>query len=67
MNALISELVGKADLSKEQAERVAQVVRNFLASKLPDALRGPVEAALTGAQVEGALDAAKGMLGGLLK
>jgi hypothetical protein len=48
MKELISELVSKADLSEAQASKVAEVVRNFIASKLPDALRGPVESALTG-------------------
>ena len=67
MNTLINELVSKAQLSNEQAEKVAHVVKGFLADKLPEALRGPVESALTGDKVEGALDAAKGMLGGLLK
>jgi hypothetical protein len=65
MNQLISQLVAQADLSEAQAAKVAEVVRGFLASKLPDALRGPVESALTGENVDGALDQAKGMLGKL--
>ena len=48
MKELISQLVAKADLSEAQATKVAEVVRGFLGSKLPDALRGPVESALTG-------------------
>jgi hypothetical protein len=65
MNELISQLVAKADLSEAQAAKVAEVVRGFLASKLPDAVRGPVESALTGQNVNSAVDQAKGMLGKL--
>lgn len=67
MKALISELVQKADLSEAQAQTVAKVVKDFLGDKLPDALRGPVEAALTGERVDDAVDAAKNLLGGFLK
>ena len=44
---------------------MAEVVRGFLASKLPEALRGPVEGALTGESVDAAVDQAKGLLGKL--
>jgi hypothetical protein len=67
MKALISELVQKADLSETQAQKVAEVVKGFIGSRLPDSLRGPVEAALTGDRVDSAADAAKGLLGGFLK
>jgi hypothetical protein len=67
MKALISELVAKADLTDAQAEKVAEVVRGFVASKLPEALRGPVEGALTGDRVDDVADMAKGLLGNLLK
>ena len=67
MKALISELIQKADLSAEQAQTVASVVKGFLADKLPDALRGPVDAALNGESVDGAADAAKNLIGGFLK
>jgi hypothetical protein len=66
MNDLISQLVAKADLSEAQAAKVAEVVRGFLASKLPEAVRGPVESALTGQNVDSAVDQAKGLLGGLV-
>jgi hypothetical protein len=65
MNELISQLVAKADLTEAQAAKVAEVVRGFLGSKLPEALRGPVEGALTGQNVDSALDQAKGVLGKL--
>ncbi len=65
MKELISELVAKADLSEAQAAKVAEVVRGFLGSKLPDALRGPVESALTGQSVDSAVDQAKGLIGKL--
>jgi hypothetical protein len=67
MKALIAELVQKADLSDAQATKVAEVVRGFIGSKLPDAIRGPVEAALTGEKVDDAVDQAKNLLGGFLK
>jgi hypothetical protein len=65
MKELISQLVAKADLSPDQAAKVAEVVRGFLASKLPEMLRGPVDSALTGENVDGAVDQAKGLLGKL--
>lgn len=65
MKQLISQLVAQADLSEAQAAKVAEVVRGFLASKLPEALRGPVEGALTGENVDSALDQARGLVGKL--
>ena len=66
MKELISQLVAKADLSEAQAAKVADVVKGFLAAKLPDALRGPVESALTGQAVDSAFDSAvKGLAGKL--
>lgn len=65
MTELISHLVAQADLSEAQAEKVAEVVRGFLASRLPEMLRGPVESALTGPNVDSAVDQAKGLLGKL--
>jgi len=61
MNDLISRLVSQANLSSEQAQKVADVVRGFLAEKLPEPLRGPVEGALTGASVSSAADQLKGL------
>lgn len=65
MNELISQLVSKADLSEAQAAKVAEVVRGFLSSKLPDSLRSVVDGALTGENVDSAVDQAKGLLGKL--
>jgi len=65
MKELISQLVSKADISEAQAAKVAEVVRGFLASKLPEVLRGPVDSALTGEAVDGAVDQAKGLIGKL--
>ena len=67
MKALIGELIQKADLSEAQAQKVAEVVKGFLGSRLPDAIKGPVESALTGDRVDDALDTAKNLFGGLLK
>lgn len=65
MKELVAKLVSQADLSEDHAKKVAEVVRSFLAEKLPAPLRGPVESALTGENVAGALDQAKGVLGKL--
>lgn len=65
MKELVAKLVSQADLSEDQAKKVADVVRNFLAEKLPAPLKGPVESALTGENVDNALEQAKGMLGKL--
>ena len=65
MKELITQLVSQADLSEGQAAKVAEVVRSFLTSRLPEVLRGPVESALTGENIDSAVDQAKGMLGKL--
>jgi hypothetical protein len=65
MKELITQLVAHADLSEAQAAKVAEVVRSFLTSRLPEVLRGPVESALTGETVDNAVDQAKGLLGKL--
>jgi hypothetical protein len=59
MKELISTLIQKADLSPEQADKVAEVVRQFLKDKLPDAMEGPVLAALSGDNVDDAVGKAK--------
>ena len=65
MQELIGQLVNKADLSPEQATKVAEVVKGFLEDRLPDAVKGPVLGALSGENVESAVDQAKGVLGKL--
>jgi hypothetical protein len=66
MKELISQLVARADLSEAQAAKVAEVVKDFLAAKLPEGLRAPVESALTGQAVDGAFDSVmKGIAGKL--
>ena len=61
MKEMISTLVSKTDLSEEQAAKVAEVVRGFLKDKLPDAMEGPVLAALNGENVDDAVGQAKDM------
>lgn len=65
MNDLIHQLVGKADLSPDQAAKVAEVVKGFLADKLPEPLKGPVLSAISGERIDAAADQAKSLLGGL--
>lgn len=65
MKELIQQLVNKADLSEAQATKVAEVVRDFIGEKLPEPIRGPALAALTGQNVDGAADAIKGVVGKL--
>lgn len=62
MKELIAQLVSQANLDATQAEKVAQVVKNFLSDKLPEPLRGPVLSALSGEAVDSAVDQAKGLL-----
>jgi hypothetical protein len=66
MTELITRLISQANLNEEQAKKVADVVRGFLADKLPEPLRGPVEAALTGANVNSAADQAKSVIGNMV-
>lgn len=65
MKELIGKLVEKADLSEEQAAKVAEVVREFLGDKLPEAIKGPVMGALTGENVDHGVDMATNLLGKL--
>ncbi|HTJ84036.1 MAG TPA: hypothetical protein VL400_20090 [Polyangiaceae bacterium] len=67
MNAIIQKLVAEADLSPEQAAKVAEVLKNFLGEKLPDIVREPVMSALSGDNVDAGADMLKGALGGLFK
>jgi 3-dehydroquinate synthetase len=67
MKELINRLVSQADLTEEQAEKAASVVKGFLTEKLPEALRGPVDSALSGQNVDNAFDQAKNLIGGFLK
>ncbi|MBX3185248.1 MAG: hypothetical protein KIT72_08420 [Polyangiaceae bacterium] len=65
MKELIKPLVERADLSPEQAEKAATVVRDFLSEKLPEAIRGPVLGAISGESLDNAADQAKQLLGKL--
>ena len=62
MKEMIATLIKKADLSEAQAAKVAEVVRQFLKDKLPDAMQGPVLSALNGDNVEDAASQAKNLL-----
>lgn len=67
MNELISKLMGQANLSEGQAQKVAQVVRGFLHEKVPAQLRGPLDSALGGGGEKGesATEKGKDLLGKL--
>lgn len=67
MNAIIQTLVSKADLSEEQAAKVAEVLRNFLGERLPDVIREPVMSALSGENVDSGADMLTGAIGNLFK
>jgi hypothetical protein len=67
MKELVEKLVAHADLTPEQAQKAAEVVRSFLVERLPEPLRGPVEGALTGQNLDSAVDQARDLLGGLFK
>lgn len=65
MQELIAQLVTKAELNPEQAAKVADVVKGFLADKLPEPIKGAVLGAISGESVDSAADHAKGLLGNL--
>jgi hypothetical protein len=65
MKDLVDQLVKQAELNPEQAAKVAEVVKNFLADKLPEPIRGPVLGALSGENISAAADQAKGFLGNI--
>ncbi len=67
MNAIIQKLVAEADLSEEQATKVAEVLKGFLGERLPDMIREPVMSALSGENVDAGADMLKGAIGGLFK
>jgi hypothetical protein len=68
MDELINLLVQKTGMSEEQAREVADVVVEFLKSKLPEPFRSQVENLISGAETEGlggVVQGITGMLGGL--
>lgn len=71
MQDLVNQLTSKVDITPEQAQKVIDVVKDFLGDRLPDPLAGPVMGALEGREgladqlAEGA-DGALGKLGGML-
>ena len=65
MKELIDTLIQKANLSPEQAAQVAEVVKGFVADKIPEPIRGTVLSALTAENVGSAAEQAKGLLGKL--
>lgn len=67
MKELIANLVQQANLSESQATAAADTVKQFLESKLPDAIKGPVLSVLTGEQIDSAVDKARDLIGGFLK
>lgn len=67
MKELVKDLVEKANLSEEQANKAADVVKGFLGDRLPEAIKGPVLGALTGENIDNAVDKARDLLGGLFK
>ena len=67
MKAIIQKLVAEADLSEQQAAKVAEVLRGFLGERLPHAIREPVISALSGENVDSGADMVKNALGGFFK
>lgn len=70
MNPLIQKLIDQANIDEATATKVLGVVSDFLDDKLPSPIDQAVSKALSGVDaddVEGALDKAKGLFGGLGK
>ena len=56
LKELAQNLVEKANLTEEQAQKATEAVRGFLDEKLPEAVKGPVLGFLTAERVEGAVE-----------
>ncbi len=68
MDEFINVLVEKTGISEEKAREVADVVIEFLKSKLPEPLRGQVESLISGGEGGGlgsVVQGITGVLGGL--
>jgi polyhydroxyalkanoate synthesis regulator phasin len=65
MKDLIDNLVKQADITPAQAAKVADVLKSFVADKLPEPIKSTVLAALSGENVSAAADQAKGLLGSI--
>jgi hypothetical protein len=69
MDELIKLLVQKTGMSEDQAREVADVVIEFLKSKLPEPFRSQVENLISGAEtggIDSVVQGITGMLGGFL-
>lgn len=64
MDELIQLISTKTGLSEDQSRQAAQVAIDFVKEKLPEPIRGQVDAALSG-DMSGLAGQAQGMLGGL--
>ena len=70
MNPLVQKLIDQADIDEATAGKVIDVIAKFLDEKLPSPIDEAVSKALSGLDtedVDGALDKAKGFLGGFGK
>lgn len=65
MDQLTAFVSQKTGLSQDQANQAAQAVIDFLKSKLPGPIASQLDSVLSGGGASGAMDQAKGMLGGL--
>lgn len=70
MNPLVKQLIDKADIDENTAKKVVTVVADFLDEKLPSPIDTAVSKALgdlDADDLDGALDAVKGLFGGFGK
>jgi hypothetical protein len=65
MQEFIDHLIKQADLSPEQASKVAESVKSFVSDRLPEPVRSAALAAISGENVEKIAEQAKGLLGNL--
>lgn len=67
MQEIIQSLQQKLGVDAGKAQEAVETVVNFLKSKLPESMHQPIDAAISGGNVQGMLQGAAGKLGGLFK
>lgn len=67
MQEIIQSLQQKLGIDAGKAQEAVQTVVNFIKSKLPESMHQPIDAAVSGENVQDMLKGAAGKLGGFFK